>query len=95
MTAPALTPDLFEYAQRLGFRDMSHKDMSELQEACHLVYAFMKDGAWHTATAVIEASGQREGLRRLRELAGVGFVVEKRRLPGRREWEYRIVDPEI
>jgi hypothetical protein len=51
----------------------------------------MKDGAWHTAQSIIDASGQREGIRRMRELRQIGYVVEQMRPEGSREWSYRLV----
>lgn len=94
MTSPTLTSDLFEYAQRLGFEGMTTRDMSQLQAACHRVFALMRDGAWHNAQAIIDASGQREGLRRMRELKGIGYQVEQRRSGDRREFQYRLIHPD-
>lgn len=89
---PALTGDLFEYANRLGFEGMTERDMSGLQEACRRVWRLMKDGAWHDAQAIIDAAGQREGIRRMRELRGLGYIVERDRSEGSREWRYRLVE---
>jgi len=92
--ANVATEDLFTYARRIAFAGMTERDFSGLQSACRRVYDLMKDGAWHTAQAIIDASGQREGIRRMRELRQIGYVVEERREPGRREWSYRIVSPQ-
>jgi hypothetical protein len=94
MTAPTLTNDLFEYGRRLGMDDMTRRDMSELQAACHRVYGLMRDRAWHRAQRVIDVSGQREGLRRMRELEGIGYRIDKRRVVAdQREYEYRLLAP--
>lgn len=67
------------------------EDLAKLDEGVRRVGEFMRDGAWHSAEAVIAASGQREGLRRMRCLREK-FTVEKRRVTGTgREWEYRLV----
>jgi hypothetical protein len=58
------------------------------------VYDLMRDGAWHDAQAIIEASGQREGMRRMRELRTIGYAIEERRVNGSREWHYRLVSPQ-
>lgn len=79
-------------AAKLGFDYMTVKDWKDLQRACKKVFELMKDGQWHHASTIIKASGQREGLRRMRELRGIGFLVEERRLlPDDREWIYRLV----
>jgi hypothetical protein len=91
--ANVATEDLFTYARRIAFASMTERDFSGLQSACRRVYDLMKDGQWHTAQAIIDASGQREGMRRMRELRQIGYQVEERRETGRREWQYRLVSP--
>lgn len=95
MTAPTLTPDLFTYARRLGMDDMTRRDMAQLQAACHRVYGLMKDRQWHKAQRIIDISGQREGLRRMRELEDAcGYRIDKRRAGAdQREYEYRLLAP--
>ena len=95
MTHPAViaTDDIFQYAQRIGFASMTPHDFSGLQAACRRVYDLMRDGEWHTAQAIIDASGQREGLRRMRDLRQIGYAVEQMRPEGSREWSYRLVNP--
>lgn len=94
MTAPTLTTDLFEYSRRLGMDDMTRRDMSELQAACHRVYGLMRDRQWHRAQQIIDVSGQREGLKRLRDLRALGYQIDKRRVVADgREWEYRLLSP--
>ena len=88
-----LTPDLFEYSRRNGFEGMTERDMSGLQEARRRVWKLMRDGQWHDATEIIDVAEQREGLKRLRELRSLGYVVERGRTdPESREWRYRLVE---
>ena len=91
--ATVATDDIFQYAQRIGFASMTPHDFSGLQAACRRVYDLMRDGEWHTATEVIDAAKQREGLRRMRDLRQIGYVLEQHRPEGSREWHYRLVSP--
>ncbi len=91
--ANVATEDLFTYAQRTGFESMTERDFSGLQRACRLVYDLMKDGEYHTAQSIIDASGQREGLRRMRDLRQIGYVLEQHRPEASREWHYKLVRP--
>ena len=94
MTHPAIvaTDDIFQYAQRVSFASMTAADFSGLQSACRRVYDLMRDGEWHTAQAIIDASGQREGLRRMREVRDVlKFTIETDRPGDGREFRYRLV----
>lgn len=80
---------LFSYARRLQFTTMTEADRTDLKKGVKEVLRLMEDRAWHTATDIIRASGQREGLRRLRELRKYSIKIEKRRIGKSREWEYR------
>ena len=92
--ANVATEDIFTYAQRTGFESMTGLDFYGLQAACRKVYDLMRDGAWHSAQSIIDASGQREGLRRMRDLRQIGYTVEQMRPEGSREWSYRLVSPQ-
>ena len=92
--ANVATEDIFTYAQRTGFESMTGLDFYGLQAACRKVYDLMKDGQWHSAQSIIDASGQREGLRRMRDLRQIGYTVEQMRPEGSREWSYRLVSPQ-
>lgn len=72
-----------------GLETLTATDLVALHEGTIGVYRLMRDGAWHSATAIIAASGQREGLRRMRELRR-RYRIEKRRVGASREWEYRL-----
>ena len=90
--ANVATEDLFAYARRIAFASMTERDFAGLQSACRRVYDLMRDGEWHTAQAIIEASGQREGLRRMREVRDVlKFTIETDRPGDGREFRYRMV----
>ena len=90
--ANVATEDIFTYAQRTGFEGMTGLDFYGLQAACRKVYDHMKDGAWHSAQSIIDASGQREGLRRMREVRDVlKFTIETDRPGDGREFRYRMV----
>ena len=65
-------------------------DLPDLSAAAERVRKLMIDNKWHDATAIISASQQREGLRRMRELR-TRYIVERQRIPGRRDWVYRLL----
>ena len=54
----------------------------------------MEDRKWYSASSIIEQSGQREGLRRLRDLRSKGFNVERKRVSSQREFYYRLTPKE-
>ena len=89
--ANVATDDIFQYAQRIGFASMTPHDFSGLQAACRRVYDLMRDGEWHTAQAIIDASGQREGIRRMRDLRQIGYQIETDRPGDGREFRYKLV----
>ncbi len=89
--------NLPQKAASLGFDSMTVKDWKDLQSACKKVFELMEDGEFHHAAEIIKASNQREGLRRMRELRGIGFTVEEQRVTeDSRNWKYRLVlNPEL
>ena len=89
--ATLATDDLFAYAQRIAFTSMTPHDFSGLQAACRRVYDLMRDGEWHTATEVIDAAKQREGLKRMRDLRQIGYKIETDRPGQGREFRYKLV----
>lgn len=93
MTHPAIvaTDDIFQYARRVAFASMTAADFAGLQSACRRVYDLMRDGEWHTATEVIDAAKQREGLKRMRDLRQIGYTIETDRPGDGREFRYRLV----
>jgi hypothetical protein len=76
-----------------GVGILSEEDLSKFTGAMLKIVALMGDGEWYSATEIIKASEQREGLRRLRQLRGFGFKVERKRGGSRREFHYRLVIP--
>lgn len=93
-SGPYMNPpsDLWDYAKRIGaVHELDLDALRGLHRATHKVMTLMRDGAWHSATEIISASGIREGLRRLRELRGFGCTVERRVKHGsKREFEYKL-----
>jgi hypothetical protein len=73
-----------------GSELLTQQDLSDFSKAKKRILQLMSDGAWHTATEIIEVTGQREGLRRLRDLRGKGIEVEVMRDGDKREFLYRI-----
>lgn len=69
---------------------MKAVDRKAFNEAQRRVWRLMCDKHWHSATEIIAASGQREGLRRLRELRKAGFNIAVRRVGDARNFEYRL-----
>jgi hypothetical protein len=63
-------------------------DLDELGQGVRAAYELLRDGRWHTRTEIERATGQLEGLRRMRELRR-WFVIERRRRDGRL-FEYRL-----
>lgn len=71
------------------FKGLSELDMIDFGKARRKVYDYMLDGKWHKAEDIIQASGIREGLRRLRELRE-WFNVDMRKGNGVRNFEYQL-----
>jgi hypothetical protein len=74
---------------------LDEKDLAELSAGVKRVYQLMSGGSWHTAEEIELAAGEggvpaREGLRRMRELRGAGFEIERERVGDGRVWRYRI-----
>ena len=72
--------------------ELKTEDFIEFNTAEKRIYALMRHGKWHHAQTIIERSGQREGLRRMRNLRDKPNVLEiqRKRMNGR-EWAYRLV----
>jgi len=87
-----MTPIEREIAIIGGTGMLTGQDWVDLQAATLRVRDFMLDGQWHTVEEIAQAAGQREGLRRLRALRKLGYVVEKRRDGSARNWLYRLTD---
>lgn len=77
-----------------GELTLTDRDMADLNEGVHRVFALMKDGNWHSPDEIRIAAGTSgkpasEGLRRLRELRRF-FEIEKKRVGEARLWLYRL-----
>lgn len=91
VTTP-LGETLFEYASRLGgVGVLNERDLGQFQEATKRVHELLRDGRWHSASEIYDVTGQRDGMRRLRELRQVGYRIERSRASeDSREWWYRL-----
>ena len=74
---------LDDYAKRIGMKDMIEKDAKDFNEAHQAIFNLLSDGREHAATEIIEVSGVRDGLRRLRDLRQMGYDVPLVRKVGR------------
>lgn len=92
LTLPATSPEEIQRAaKRLKFASITGKDYAELTESMQRIFALMSDQEWHTAEEIIAVSGQREGLRRMRDLRHHGYKVEcERANTETREFKYRL-----
>ena len=73
---------------------LTTKDFTDFNKAQQAVYSLMQDGRWYKAETIIKRSGQREGLRRMRDLRQHPSVVDiESRRPSKnsREWCYRMI----
>lgn len=76
-----------------GIGILEERDIAELNRGCALAWRLMRDGKKHTAQEILAATGQSEGLRRLRELRPwlrtMGLSIEKcRERTGSRVFNY-------
>ena len=71
--------------------ELKTEDFVDFDKAEKAIFELMKDGKWHSATEIIDHSGQREGLRRMRTLREKPIVKEiiKKRTD-KREWIYKM-----
>lgn len=71
---------------------LSNKDLQDFSKAQYLIYRLMRDGKWHSATKIIEASGLRSGLRMMRTFRDKGWNVNKTKSKTKsREWMYQLI----
>jgi hypothetical protein len=79
----------------LGGTDiLDRHDIEDMAESVVDVLDLMLDGEWHSTDEICAtAMSQREGLRRMRELRSVGFMIDKRRHGSARVYEYRLIIP--
>ena len=79
----------------LGGQDyLKHSDLPQFSSAMKRIADLLRDFQWHSANEIIQVSGQREGLRRLRDLRvraqakGNDIICERRK---GRESFYKLV----
>jgi hypothetical protein len=65
------------------------EDLPSLKSQRLKVALLMLDLFWHTRFEIEKVAGGAEGMRRMRELRQRGWEIEKRRIEGRRAWQYR------
>lgn len=71
---------------------LSNEDLQDFSKAQYQIYQLMRDGAWHSATQIIETSGIRSGLRLMRTFREKGWQVNKSKSKkGSREWLYQLI----
>lgn len=70
---------------------LNPSDVLDLKAAKAKVLHLMLDNQWHDATEILEISGQREGLRRLRELRRHYTIERRRSFIVARDFEYRLL----
>jgi len=64
-------------------------DLQSLNAATLRIYEMMRDGRWYRREEIEQAAGQREGMRRMRELRKY-FTIERDRVKSAREFVYRL-----
>lgn len=84
----------WDYIKKLGGEGiLRRRDVRDLKSQRAKVLFLMLDGLWHRADEIIQFSGGREGLRRMRELREIpGVEIERHRAPNRynRDFYYRL-----
>ena len=83
----------WDYIKRLGGQGiLQRSDVKDLKSQRAKVLHLMLDGRWHKAGEILEVSGGREGLRRLRELRDIPHAsIEKaKKIVGGRDFWYRL-----
>jgi hypothetical protein len=73
-----------------GEKFLNEKDLEDFSKAEKKIYGLMCDHEWHSATEIINVSGQREGLRRLRKLRENGLIIETKRESESRDFLYKM-----
>lgn len=74
-----------------GLGILNKDDLPELTEACRKIFHLMRDGEWHTADEIEAVAGQREALRRMRDLRKRGHKIEWMRDGDSRRFLYRMI----
>jgi hypothetical protein len=72
----------------------TEKDKQDYNWARLAIFSLMRDGKWYRAETIISRSGQREGLRRMRELRKRDDVEEiqvRRDSSTNRSFSYRMI----
>lgn len=70
---------------------LTSQDLKDFGEAEMQILTFMRPGQWVTEDQLIKLTGQRQALRRMRELRKKGIKIEVKRFGDKRDFRYRIV----
>jgi hypothetical protein len=73
-----------------GVGVLTTQDLKDFNKAQRLILGLMSDGEWHPASKIIEVGGQRESLRRLRDLRSSGYDVRLKRDSESRDFLYQL-----
>jgi hypothetical protein len=73
-----------------GVGILNEDDIKDFSKAEKLLIENLEEGVWYPVAHIVQVLGQREALRRLRDLRKKGYVVDKQRISIFREFYYRI-----
>lgn len=79
-----------DIAMRGGEGILTLADIPDLKAGTRRVFNLMKDGRWYLREEIEEAAQGVEGMKRMRELRGMGYTINKFRVPGTRQWRYQL-----
>tara|TARA_R110000824_G_scaffold5263_3_gene24417 strand:+ start:3047 stop:3445 length:399 start_codon:yes stop_codon:yes gene_type:complete len=82
--------DKERYIQKLGGDTLRTKDAKPLHAGTKKVLQIMSNGIWFTIPELREASGLDQADRRMRELRGHGYMIERKRIGDSRSFQYRL-----
>jgi hypothetical protein len=77
--------------KRLGGEGiLNEEDIKDFSRVEKVIIENIREGVWYSAEHIIKVVGQREALRRLRDLRKKNYLVERKRVSDYREFFYRI-----
>jgi hypothetical protein len=77
--------------KRLGGEGiLNEEDIKDFSKVEKVIIENIREGVWYSAEHIIKVVGQREALRRLRDLRKKNYLVERKRISDYREFFYRI-----
>lgn len=69
---------------------LTQEDIEDFKASERQILVFMAQNEWVSEDQLIDLTGQRQALRRMRALRGPAWDVQKRKV-SKRGWEYRLV----